>query len=169
MTVFCPTVTRSFSHEIVQMASRDYYNTSTTNNNHPGYNSYTTHASPFDDNQYPSYSSSYNNLSHQPTPSDGRDPFQDDNAVPMHNYHAKHSSQSSTAPVITPEYNDPFVRDAKPRTRSRPRNTPAPKGWRRYFTGRVTWVCYFLTLVQIIVFIVEIAKNGTCILPLLTA
>ncbi|THV92243.1 rhomboid-domain-containing protein [Aureobasidium pullulans] len=160
VTVFCPTVTRSFSHEIAQMASRDYYNTSTTNNNHPGYNSYTTHASPFDDNQYPSYSSSYNNLSHQPTPSDGRDPFQDDNAVPMHNYHAKHSSQSSTAPVITPEYNDPFVRDAKPRTRSRPRNTPAPKGWRRYFTGRVTWVCYFLTLVQIIVFIVEIAKNA---------
>ncbi|KAG9642187.1 rhomboid-domain-containing protein, partial [Aureobasidium melanogenum] len=143
------------------MASRDYYyNTSTPNNNHPGYNTYTAHTSPFDDNQYPSYSSSYNNLSNQPTPSDGRDPFQDDDAVPMHTYRPKHSSQSSTAPVITPEYHDPFIRDAKPRSRSRPPRPPPVQGWRRYFTGRVTWVCYFLTLVQIIVFIAEIVKNA---------
>ena len=152
------------------MAAHDYYN---NNNSHSGYgyNSYdnynnsTAHhhhnpTSPFDDQAYPSYPSSYNNLSHQTTPHDGRDPFEDSNAVPMHNYHAKQSSQSSTAPVVTPEYNDPFVRDAKPARRPRAPSAPQPKGWRRYFTGRVTWVCYFLTLVQIIVFIVEIVKNG---------
>lgn len=145
------------AHSLVHMASHDYYNSQ-----HNG--AYTAHypqSSPFDDNQYPSYSSSYNNLSHQTTPNDGRDPFQDSNAVPMHNYHNKHSSQSSTAPVITPEYNDPFVRDAKPGRRSRSNTAPAARGWRCYFTGQVTWVCYFLTLVQIIVFIVEIVKNGT--------
>lgn len=104
------------------------------------------------------------------TPANGRDPFDDQEAVQMGNYNYKHASQSSTAPVITPAYDDPFVRDIDP-NKNKPRwgraSTAALDGGKKgWFSGRITWVCYTLSLIQLIVFIVEIIKNGTrCLLP----
>ncbi|GAB7347280.1 hypothetical protein MBLNU459_g3367t1 [Dothideomycetes sp. NU459] len=116
-------------------------------------------SSPFDDPKYP-----YRYAQHEPSPSrpyDDPDPFEDDNAVPMRSYNYKHASQTSTAPVITPAYDDPFVRDAQPGKRrrgpGRDRGAAQKKGW---FSGRITWVCYILTLIQICVFIAEIIRNA---------
>ncbi|KAL1302416.1 hypothetical protein AAFC00_002810 [Neodothiora populina] len=98
-----------------------------------------------------------------PSPLDGRRPLDETDDVPMRPYNYKHSSQSSTAPVITPVYDDPFVRDADPRQRrkwGRDRGSATggkKKGW---FSGRITWVCYTLSLIQLCVFIAEMVKNA---------
>lgn len=95
----------------------------------------------------------------------GHDAYDETDAVPLHTYGYKHSSISSTAPVITPVYDDPFVRDIDPDKK---------KTWRQklgrgtdrngkklgWFTGQITWVCYILSVIQLCVFIAEIARNG---------
>ncbi|KAJ9629684.1 hypothetical protein H2203_002065 [Taxawa tesnikishii (nom. ined.)] len=120
-------------------------------------------SSPFNDTAYPyhhpqSSQSSYSGLHGR---NDATDPFVDNGSVPLQDYSSsynahKHASQTSTAPMVT-EYDDPFIRDAKPKKRRRHRNPEPKKGW---FSGRVTWVCYILSVVQLVVFIVEIVKNA---------
>lgn len=143
------------------MAANDYYNTSYHGRREdaplPA-----TPSSPFDDHTYPYQhpQSSYSSFAGASSRNDGRDPFTDQHAVPMHDYTPnKHTSQSSEVPIVPEPYDDPFVRDAKRsrwgRRRGGRNNTK--KGW---FSGRITWVCYILTLIQLVVFIVEIVKNG---------
>lgn len=87
------------------------------------------------------------------------DPFADNDAVPLRDYQKsrKHDSQASVAPMIQPaEYDDPFVRDAEPK-RSRRRKESKEQGW---FKGKITWVCFILSIIQIVVFIYELVRNG---------
>lgn len=157
------------------MASQDYYNRAypPSYRTDPSYYTEPAHpdhsevdlsplpsTSPFDDQNYPY---SHSQPSHSYGGSDARlrdesdpDPFNDDNAVPLRAQARKHDSQSSVAPIVPPEteIGDDFIRDAKPRRAKRRRSKD---GW---FTGKITWVCYLLTVVQLIVFVVEIIKNG---------
>lgn len=109
--------------------------------------------SPFDDRAYP-YS--------RPTPphrneSEDVDPFRDGNAIPMSGRAKMADSTTSVAPMLPHQMEDPFVRDAD---EQRSREKTQEQGW---FKGKITWVVYVLTIVQVIVFIVEIVKNGTCL------
>lgn len=106
-----------------------------------------------------------------PLDHDSRSAYDEVDAVPMHIYGYKHSSISSSAPVITPVYDDPFVRDIDPDSKKtwkqrlgRGTDRNGKKlGW---FSGQMTWVCYILSIIQICVFIAEIAKNGQTLLSL---
>ncbi|KAK6438527.1 hypothetical protein LTR95_005274 [Oleoguttula sp. CCFEE 5521] len=106
--------------------------------------------SPFDDRQYgysrnPSQSS--DGIHQYPS-----NPFDERNTIPLDRRQKKHDSTASVAPILEPPpHDDPFVRDAK-RGRSRRRD--------RWFKGKVTYVCFVLTFVQLIVFIAELIKNG---------
>ncbi|KAJ4376271.1 hypothetical protein N0V83_001554 [Neocucurbitaria cava] len=138
-------------------------------------------SSPFDDNAYPPYPnnthssgalggypidtsysnttsynppSQYNSTSHlnQPTRYDSPssqqhpDPFADQNAIPLQN-------QSKMGDGSPTRYNaDPELYGAGVEKRKKKK-----KGW---FSGRVTWVVYILTTVQIGVFVGELIKNG---------
>jgi len=119
-------------------------------------------SSPFDDNQF-SYTHNQPSQSSYPSTPQGTigaqtDPFADDDAVPLRNYRPKHASQTSMAPIVTPDYNDPFVRDTKRQGRRRSqRDLPVQSGW---FKGKITWVCFILSIVQIVVFVAQIARNG---------
>ncbi|KAK4504847.1 hypothetical protein PRZ48_002810 [Zasmidium cellare] len=148
------------------MAANDYYNTQYTNHPSPYHDYSDRHDaplpplpshSPFDDGAHP--------YSHQ-TPSqsysgangrvhDDADPFDDGNAIPLNGRKPKHDSTHTISPILPHEQDDPFVRDADPR---RKRRRPVSKdGW---FKGKITWVVYVLTFVQLVVFIAEIIKNG---------
>lgn len=105
---------------------------------------------------------SYSSSGYQQPYQGNRDPFGDDNAVPLRPYNPRHDSQGSLA-RMTADYDDPFVRDVKS-TKSRnygqtppPPLPPVDQGW---FKGRITWCCYFFSIVQIAVFIAELARNG---------
>lgn len=54
---------------------------------------------------------------------------------------------------------DPFVRDADPRKK---RRRKVKEGW---FKGKITWVVYVVSVVELVVFIAEIIKNGKCGIP----
>ncbi|KXL46916.1 hypothetical protein M433DRAFT_133744 [Acidomyces richmondensis BFW] len=85
---------------------------------------------------------------------DDLDPYDDDNAIPM-NGGKKHESTTTISPILPQLEEDQFVRDADPRKRRRRREDR--DGW---FTGRITWVVYVLTTIQIIVFLAEIIRNA---------
>lgn len=118
--------------------------------------------SPLDDDQF-SFKHNQPSPSSYPSTPQGMmgaqsDPFDDDDAVPLRNYRPKHASQTSVVPIETPEYNDPFVKDAKRQGRRRSRrDIPLQSGW---FKGQITWVCFILSIIQIAVFIAELARNG---------
>jgi hypothetical protein len=82
------------------------------------------------------------------------DPYEDDNSIPLSG-RKKHESATSISPILPHQQEDPFVRDADPR---RERG----KGRRRegWFSGRITWVVYTMTVIQLAVFIAELVKNG---------
>jgi len=80
--------------------------------------------------------------------------WEDGYSIPLTGRKAKHGSTHTIAPILPQRNSDPFVRDVTPR--DAPRQT-AKDGW---FTGKITWVVYILSIVQLIVFIVEIAKNA---------
>lgn len=125
-------------------------------------------SSPLDDHQtyhYGNMDSAYRGNQHSDTayrgnaqlsPTDS-DPWDDGESVPMRQY--KHPSESGNAPVITPVYDDPFVTDADPKKSRWGRGRGNGKEKRGWFKGKITWVCYILSLIQLIVFIVEIVKN----------
>ncbi|KAF2654625.1 rhomboid-domain-containing protein [Lophiostoma macrostomum CBS 122681] len=163
------------------MAANDYYDTSYKDTHH---NAPLPHAptnqsaqsispvtSPFDDQhryEYPGTSSQNLTQHSQPMgyddtsyhgPTSGRydtpghrpgDPFTDQNAIPLQNQGKMGGSQ--TGYNADPEgrmYPQPmYVAPAEKRRRD---------GW---FKGRITWVCYILTLAQISVFIGEIIRNS---------
>lgn len=101
--------------------------------------------------------SQYNSTSHlndrYDSPSGGGrhpDPFADQNAIQMQNQ-AKMDGGSPTRYNADPEFYGDGVEPA--------RNKRAKKkeGW---FSGRITWVVYILTIVQIGVFVGELIKMG---------
>lgn len=160
------------------MAANNYYNSAYANpHNTYTYNSdtydrrYQNEAplpplpsnSPFDDGaSQNSYPYSHNAPSQSYSGASGRvhpdaDPFDDGNAI-MLNGRRKHESTASVAPILPPPDDDPFVRDAKRMGRNRERTRDRDdEGW---FRGKITWVCFAASVVQLVVFIAEIAKNG---------
>lgn len=156
------------------MAANDYYNTSHSqphgaptqygNSGSPlsplpsNQNPYAS--SPFDDHDYyntPNSSGALGGLPpHGNTSYQGagqQDPFTDHNAIPLHaqpkmDGHGRKHDDSS--PIRYPVDEEGGVR----RRRS---SRKKKKGW---FQGRVTWVCYILTIVQVGVFVGELIKNG---------
>ena len=116
--------------------------------------------SPFDEPHNPYFHDepsqpSYNSLRDQSR--SRSDPWTDEDAVPMSNFRPKHASQTSMAPIITPNYDDPFVRDKKRSHKRRSREMQMESGW---FKGKITWVCFTLSVIQIAVFIAQISRNG---------
>nr|POF14030.1 hypothetical protein CFP56_03054 [Quercus suber] len=107
-------------------------------------------ASPFDDRVYP-----YDRPSpSQRMRSDDVDPFQDETAIPMKGRTKLSGSTASVAPMLPHQMDDPFVRDVNQQKQTQ---GSSEQGW---FRGKITWIVYVLTVVQLIVFIVEIIKNG---------
>ncbi|KAI8943102.1 hypothetical protein NX059_001132 [Plenodomus lindquistii] len=136
-------------------------------------------ASPFDDRPYPQHSSSgalggypdsYSNTEYNPhaqydstshlhdgqgrydSPGPGRhpDPFADQNAIPLQH-------QPKMDGHDDPQYNQDPERYGLGVEPARKHRKKKKKGW---FSGRVTWVVYILTTVQIGVFVGELIKNG---------
>ncbi|GAB7357886.1 hypothetical protein MBLNU230_g0055t1 [Neophaeotheca triangularis] len=112
--------------------------------------------SPFDDPRY-SYqhqtpSQSYSGASGR-IPDDA-DPYEDNDAIPLTGRRKKHDSTASVAPILAPEPVDPFVRDTDPHKK---RRRKSKDGW---FSGKITWVCFTLSVVQLVVFIAEIVRMG---------
>jgi hypothetical protein len=152
------------------MAANDYYNPLDTSAPHKrtdaplpavphnqSQQSISPVTSPFDDQHRYEYPSTHN-LTHSMTPqsaysetayhgassrphdtpygstgpgAEAQDPFADKNAVPMHSYGKMGSS--------------PTRYQADPEGRMYPAPQRQKKGW---FSGRITWVCYILTIVQ---------------------
>lgn len=165
------------------MAANDYYNTSygqqkPSDKPLPHQPGVSPVASPFDDHTYPPYpttthssgalggypDTSYNNTAYSSTahlanpqhqghqagydsPSgQPNDPFTDHNAIPLQNQ-GKMDGSSPTQYYGDPERFGAGVEKKKQKK----------KGW---LSGRVTWVVYILTVVQIGVFVGELIKNG---------
>lgn len=149
------------------MAANDYYGNPY---NHAGrqYNEYSSPGvtplstnSQYEDRHYPF---SQHTISHTPSNvgstarlRDDADPYDDADAIPMKGRLPHRHSAATVAPMLPHEADDPFVRDARPQKQHR--FSRGGKGW---FRGPVTWVVYVLTVAQIIVFIAQIARNGTC-------
>ncbi|KAI7343731.1 rhomboid-domain-containing protein [Hortaea werneckii] len=115
--------------------------------------------SPFNDTTYPY---KYPNPSQSYAGSQGRihddaDPFEDENAIPMSGRRPKHDSNATIQPILPHQQEDPFVRDADPHKRRRRRRDKEKSGW---FSGKITWVVYILSAVELVVFIAEIIKNA---------
>jgi hypothetical protein len=109
--------------------------------------------SPFDDDHTHPFARQHSDTSYLNPRSHGdSDPFDDGNAIPLSGRKSAAASTQTIAPMLPPE--DPFVRDIDPRKR---REQEKRQGW---FHGQITWVVYILTVVQLIVFIVEIVRNG---------
>jgi hypothetical protein len=74
----------------------------------------------------------------------------------------------SVAPILPPQHpdDDPFVRDAKPGKKRRRRSdrVEEDEGW---FKGKITWICFFMSVVQLAVFLAELIKYGELDLGLL--
>jgi len=163
------------------MAANDYYHTtgqSYTRNDvpfPPAPSERTQHsvspvsASPFDDRPYLPDSSSgalgghpdhYANTEYispaqsnsDPHMSNGRhpDPFTDQNAIPLQ-HQTKAGAHHPTQYDEDPEIYGLGVEPARKHRKKR------KEGW---LSGRVTWVVYILTTVQIAVFVGELIKNG---------
>ncbi|KAH9828903.1 rhomboid-domain-containing protein [Teratosphaeria destructans] len=94
------------------------------------------------------------------------DPYDDADAIPM-NRRKKHESTTTIAPILPHSQSQPpepsdddFIRDVDPRKQSRRHLEGRPGSKDGFFGGRITWVVYTLTLIQLIVFIAEIARNA---------
>ncbi|EMC98186.1 hypothetical protein BAUCODRAFT_121073 [Baudoinia panamericana UAMH 10762] len=82
------------------------------------------------------------------------DPYADENAIPMSGRKPKHHSATTISPILPHQVEDPFVRDVEPRKK---RKRLSRDGW---FKGRIPWVVYVLSAVELIVFIAEFVKMG---------
>ncbi|KAH8724134.1 hypothetical protein GQ44DRAFT_709202 [Phaeosphaeriaceae sp. PMI808] len=141
------------------MAANDYYNTTNTrpDNTRPG-NQAQPSPSPFNDDPYYQTPNSSGALggypSHDTSTSynGAQDPFTDHNAIPLHS--------QSTMQGNKPDHGSPTQYNADPEAFPPPsrKRSKKKKGW---FSGRITWVVYTLTVVQIGVFVGELIKNGT--------
>lgn len=123
--------------------SHRYDYPSTTNLTH----AQSTSSSAYADTAYHGAQSPHGYNSRYDPPANHSDPFADQNAIPLQNQGKMGGGHATTG-----------VYGADPEGRYPPEKRRKKKGW---FSGRVTWVVYFLTTVQIAVFIGEIIKNGT--------
>ncbi|KAK5109287.1 hypothetical protein LTR62_007161 [Meristemomyces frigidus] len=117
----------------------------------PSSSSYGGHSYPYS-HQTPSqsYSGSNGRVEYE------GDHFEDDDAIPMKSK-PKHESHTTILPILPQqELDDPFVRDADPRKKRRRKSAPKD-GW---FSGRVPWAVYTLSIIEFIVFIAELVKMG---------
>ncbi|KAF2863145.1 rhomboid-domain-containing protein, partial [Piedraia hortae CBS 480.64] len=74
-------------------------------------------------------------------------PDEEDDAIPMNG--PKHNSTTTLSPILHSEADETGEMRRSPKRRK--------SGW---FSGRVTWVVYILTLVQLIVFIAQLVRNA---------
>ncbi|KAF4553801.1 Rhomboid-like protein 3 [Elsinoe fawcettii] len=126
--------------------------------NTPSSSSYNVQGSyPYSQSQ-PSQSTQYTTTAY--APHYGRADQAEEDGVQLRPYNHKRDSQGSQAPII-PHHDDPFVKDAGPTGRRRGHGEsvgpPERQGW---FKGKITWCCFFFSVVQIGVFIGELARNG---------
>ncbi|KAH6625327.1 rhomboid family-domain-containing protein [Boeremia exigua] len=90
-------------------------------------------------------------------PAHGRnDPFADQNAIPLQNKTSGLSGEPARYNADPENMYPPHDNMYPPREKRR-RKPKKKEGW---FSGRVTWVVYILTVVQIGVFVGELIKNG---------
>ena len=156
------------------MASNNYYHNDYSNPPHTSANANAYHDHDLRNNDAPlpplhynsRPTSPYGDGSHQPSAAPyANDPYDDQNAIPLDDRGRKHGSMHSVAPILPPQHpdDDPFVRDATPGKRRRRRSdgrderVAEDEGW---FKGKITWVCFVFSVVQLIVFLVEIIKYG---------
>lgn len=154
------------------MAANDYYNSDQrpVPQQQPSYSNppydISPASSPFDDRNrydYPStahlvhtqtggshsdtsYHGGASSLPPHPQPQHSTDPFADQNAIPLKQHHGAMPPHGAFGA-------DPEAR----RPSHAPSRKKKQKGW---FSGRVTWVVYFMTTVQVAVFVGELIKNG---------
>ena len=161
------------------MAANNYYHNDYSNPQHTSYNASGYHDHdrrndaplpplPYDPSPSPSpFVDPYGQPSAAQPPSRyDADPYDDRNAIPLNEREHKHGSMHSIAPILPPQHpdDDPFVRDAKPGKRRR-RGSDGRDGRVRedddgWFRGKITWVCFFMSTVQLAVFLAELIKYG---------
>ena len=133
--------------------SPSLYSQYTSQNTHPSAPSI---VSSLDDSRYRPYAES--NGHHTPSPyyasgGGGREhepsAYADD--IPLRQHTTKHDSDT---PMHDPLPDDPAIID---RPRHKTDRRKRKQGW---FRGKIPWAVYTLTLVQICVFIAELAKSG---------
>lgn len=122
-------------------------------------------ASPFEDPHYPppsqrsdnpfasdtSYHGSQQSL-HKPY----SDPFGDSNAIPLQSQKPGLYGSGGSPTHGVPDHENQFLRqDSDPRRRGR---RERPKG--PWYKQKIAWFVWFMTTIQIIIFIVEIIRNG---------
>ena len=137
--------------------SPDPYTSYNPNLSHPSVPYSPTHSSaPYEDTSY----RPYGDLSQQSIPSPyyasgggGREhepnPYSDD--IPLRQHPSKGNSEMM---LHDPLPDDPAIIDGPQRSR-KGRNAKRP-----FFARKQSWVVYALTLIQVVVFIAELAKNG---------
>ena len=178
-----PAVATTPTPQLPKMAANEYYSSSFPSrredaplppvpssspgprpaNSTPGVN-VSPATSPFDDHAYPEYPAAskptqqnfgdtgYYGASGRTQNPHNSDPFIDQNAIPLQpqSYNPKMEG-SPTRYNADPEGRYPLNGGGTMGQRRK------KKGW---FSGKVTWVCYILTTVQVAVFIGELIKNG---------
>jgi hypothetical protein len=122
--------------------------------------------SPFDDNNYYNTPNSSGALGGYPSNTSyqgaQQDPFTDHNAIPLH-AQPKMDGHGHGHGRDKLDDGSPTRYGADPEGGVRRRKSKKKKkGW---LNGRVTWMCYILTTVQIAVFVGELIKNGEFIQP----
>ena len=156
------------------MAAKDYYNSSYPSGepygrsdaplppvpgNHSAV-SVSPVASPFDDHNRYDYPLSHTNSSSQVPLTGGY------NDTAYHGHNASHSSDpfadQHAIPLTQHGQMDPQLKryESDPEARYPPgheKKLPKQKGW---FSGRITWVVFIFTTIQVVVFIAELIKMG---------
>ncbi|KAF2670311.1 rhomboid-domain-containing protein [Microthyrium microscopicum] len=117
-------------------------------------------STPFDDHHtYTPYNQSTQSIDHPYSYTDSaqQDPFRDSNAIPLQTKHGAsaydHVAPSPTAAMANAEQ---FGNGGYP-----PKDEEVSRGPKSWFKGKIPFAVYTISLVQIIVFIVEIIKNAT--------
>jgi membrane associated rhomboid family serine protease len=115
--------------------------------------------SPYDSN-YNSYNPSAASLNEYPTQTRSHDPFGDNNAIPLQDQpytsdrHSNMNEQKGFANMDTERFPSQNQYD--------PRSKPSPlTGFGTFRGKKIPFAVYILSLIQIIVFIAELAKNGS--------
>lgn len=120
--------------------------------------------SPFEDSHYPPPSSRSDNPfgdtsyhgSQQSLHKPYSDPFGDNNAIPLQSKKPGMYGSGGSPTHGAPDTENQFLRqDSDPRRRRRQR----PKG--PWYKQKIAWFVWFMTTIQVIIFIVEIIRNGT--------
>jgi hypothetical protein len=93
----------------------------------------------------------------------GSDPFNDSHAIPLQSQQSLMEQEPSNAAKYNQQgflQQHPTDADAAAAEMDRPSDRPKKRGLRGFFAPPFPWAVAVLTLIHIIVFIAEIAKNG---------